>query len=61
MAYDAEIVGFHLEVDMTKVLPIHSGEHLAELLEKYGVTQYRLAKAIHSDVSQCLSCSKKLA
>ena len=32
---------------MTKVLPIHPGEHLAEFLEEYGVTQYRLAKEIH--------------
>jgi len=32
---------------MTKVLPIHPGEHLAEFLEEYEITQYRLAKEIH--------------
>ncbi|MDH5553316.1 MAG: HigA family addiction module antitoxin [Nitrosomonas sp.] len=32
---------------MTKVLPIHPGEHLVEFLEEYGITQYRLAKEIH--------------
>ena len=26
--------------------PIHPGEHLAEMLEELGVSQYRLAKAI---------------
>ena len=26
--------------------PIHPGEHLAEMLEELGVTQYRLAKTI---------------
>ncbi len=32
---------------MTKVLPIHPDEHLAEFLEEYEITQYRLAKEIH--------------
>jgi len=27
--------------------PIHPGEHLAEFLDEYGVSQYRLAKDIH--------------
>jgi addiction module HigA family antidote len=27
--------------------PIHPGEHLAEYLEEFGVSQYRLAKAVH--------------
>ncbi|RRQ23918.1 addiction module antidote protein, HigA family [Guyparkeria sp. SCN-R1] len=27
--------------------PIHPGEHLAEFLDDFGVTQYRLAKEIH--------------
>jgi addiction module HigA family antidote len=32
---------------MTKRLqPIHPGEHLAEFLEDYGISQYRLAKNI---------------
>ncbi|SET43727.1 addiction module antidote protein, HigA family [Nitrosomonas marina] len=33
---------------MTTIIePIHPGEHLAEFLEEYGITQYRLAKEIH--------------
>lgn len=31
---------------MTASGPIHPGEHLAEMLEELGVSQYRLAKAI---------------
>lgn len=31
---------------MTTNSPIHPGEHLAEILEELGITQYRLAKAI---------------
>ena len=31
---------------MTTVVPIHPGEHLAEILEELGITQYRLAKTI---------------
>ena len=31
---------------MTTVVPIHPGEHLAEILDELGITQYRLAKAI---------------
>ena len=31
---------------MTTAIPIHPGEHLAEILEELGVSQYRLAKAI---------------
>lgn len=27
--------------------PVHPGEHLAEFLEEYGLSQYRLAKALH--------------
>lgn len=27
--------------------PIHPGEHLAEFLEEYGITQYRLARDIN--------------
>ncbi len=27
--------------------PIHPGEHLAEFLEEYGISQYRLAREIH--------------
>ena len=31
---------------MTTNSPIHPGEHLAEMLEELGISQYRLAKAI---------------
>ena len=31
---------------MTKTEPIHPGEHLAEILDELGISQYRLAKAI---------------
>ena len=31
---------------MTTDSPIHPGEHLAEILEEFGISQYRLAKAI---------------
>ena len=31
----------------TTLAPIHPGEHLAEMLEELGISQYRLAKAIH--------------
>ena len=31
---------------MTDAAPVHPGEHLAEILEELGVSQYRLAKAI---------------
>lgn len=31
---------------MTAATPIHPGEHLAEILDELGISQYRLAKAI---------------
>lgn len=31
---------------MTAPKPIHPGEHLAEMMEELGITQYRLAKTI---------------
>ena len=31
---------------MSQIPPIHPGEHLVEILDELGVTQYRLAKAI---------------
>ena len=34
---------------MTSIEPIHPGEHLIEILEEFGISQYRLARAI--DVS----------
>ncbi len=33
---------------MTPMNPIHPGEHLAEILTELGISQYRLAKAIHA-------------
>jgi len=33
---------------MSKYIPsIHPGEHLAEFLDEYSISQYRLAKSIH--------------
>ena len=29
------------------ISPIHPGEHLAEYLDEYGLSQYRLAQSIH--------------
>ena len=31
---------------MTTADPIHPGEHLSEIMQELGITQYRLAKAI---------------
>ena len=31
---------------MTTAEPIHPGEHLSEIMDELGITQYRLAKAI---------------
>ncbi len=31
---------------MTAAAPIHPGEHLGEILDELGITQYRLAKAV---------------
>ena len=31
---------------MTVPEPIHSGEHLAEIMQELGIIQYRLAKTI---------------
>ncbi len=31
---------------MTTIDPIHPGEHLAEILDELGISQYRLAKTI---------------
>ena len=31
---------------MTEAPPIHPGEHLAEILEELGISQYRMAKTI---------------
>ena len=33
-----------MTIDIT---PIHPGEHLAEYLDEYGISQYRLAQSIH--------------
>ena len=44
---------------MTTPEPIHPGEHLAEIIEELGITQYRLAKTIGvpqvriSDIVHC--------
>lgn len=33
---------------MADVTPIHPGEHLAEILDELGISQYRLAKTIRT-------------
>ena len=44
---------------MTISEPIHPGEHLAEIIEELGITQYRLAKTIRvpqiriNDIVRC--------
>lgn len=30
-----------------RMQPIHPGEHLAEFIDEYGISQYRLARDIH--------------
>lgn len=32
--------------DNKQIGPVHPGEHLAEFLDEYGISQYRLAKDI---------------
>lgn len=34
---------------MQEIRPIHPGEHLAEFLDEFGISQYRLAKDINVD------------
>ena len=36
---------------MTAIEPIHPGEHLAEIMEELGITQYRLAKGVGRECS----------
>ncbi len=46
---------------MTTIKPIHPGEHLAEFIEEYGITAYRLAKDIHvpaTRIDQILKCKR---
>ena len=31
----------------SKIKPVHPGEHLAEFLDEYGISQYRIAKEMH--------------
>ena len=44
--------------------PIHPGEHLAEMLEELGISQYRLAKAIGVPpvrISDIVHCRRSIA
>ncbi len=46
---------------MANIKPIHPGEHLAEFIEEYGITAYRLAKDIHvpaTRIDQILKCKR---
>ena len=43
--------------------PIHPGEHLAEILEELGISQYRLAKAIGAPpirVNEIVRCKRAI-
>lgn len=53
---------------MTHPEPIHPGEHLAEIMQELGITQYRLAKTIgvppvreHDIVNRCRSITAETA
>jgi addiction module HigA family antidote len=44
--------------------PIHPGEHLAEFIEEYGITQYRLAKEIHVParrINEIIKCVRSIS
>lgn len=46
---------------MAKIKPIHPGEHLAEYIEEYGITVYRLAKDIYvpaTRIDQIVKCKR---
>ena len=46
---------------MIKIKPIHPGEHLAEYIEEYGITVYRLAKDIYvptTRIDQIVKCKR---
>ena len=48
---------------MTAVAPIHPGEHLAEILDELGISQYRLAKAIGVPpirISEIVRCRRSI-
>ena len=42
----AQRLGARYNDPMTALEPIHPGEHLAEMLQELGITQYRLAKTM---------------
>jgi addiction module HigA family antidote len=46
-----------------RMKPIHPGEHLAEYLDEYGVTQYRLAKSINVParrINEIIHCKRSI-
>jgi len=46
-----------------QISPIHPGEHLAEFLEEYGISQYRLAKKIHVParrINKIVKCQRSI-
>ena len=48
---------------MTTPEPIHPGEHLAEIIEELGITQYRLAKTIgvpQVRISDIVNCRRSI-
>ena len=49
---------------MTKIGPIHPGEHLVEFIEEYGISQYRLAKEIHVParrINEIVKCARSIS
>lgn len=48
---------------MTRQSPIHPGAHLAEFIDEYGITVYRLAKDIHvpaTRIDRIVKCSRSI-
>ena len=48
---------------MTAPVAIHPGEHLAEIMEELGITQYRLAKTIgapQTRISDIVNCRRSI-
>ncbi|SFK63613.1 addiction module antidote protein, HigA family [Nitrosomonas aestuarii] len=49
---------------ITTIEPVHPGEHLAEFVEEYGITQYRLAKEIHVPprrINEIIKCARSIS
>jgi len=43
--------------------PVHPGEHLAEMMEEYGLSQYRVAKDVHVPamrINEIVHCKRSI-